>query len=299
MKAPEFLTEHAADVSVALIGMLAKRESVVAEELLAAMSYSLLAGGKRVRPALLLESYRACGGRDIERVMPAALAIECIHTYSLIHDDLPCMDDDDLRRGNPTCHKQFDEATAILAADALQALAFELVAAMDVEAELRCSIMHSLALASGCQGMVGGQVLDMQAEHDAGGGKHMELLQVERIHLHKTGALLHWCCEAGAMLAGADSRQLDACSRFGKSVGLLFQIADDILDVTASSEALGKSAGKDAEQNKATYVSLLGLQRSRELADEMRDIALDACQPLAEEGSQLKSLAHYILGRGQ
>jgi len=298
MKAPEFLTEDAAALSVALISMLAKRESVVPEELLAAMSYSLLAGGKRVRPALLLESYRACGGTDIERVMPAALAIECIHTYSLIHDDLPCMDDDDLRRGNPTCHKHFDEATAILAADALQALAFELVAAMDVEAELRCSLLHRLALASGCQGMVGGQVLDMQAEHNAASGKQMELLQVERIHLHKTGALLHWCCEAGAKLAGADGKVLDACSRYGKSVGLLFQIADDILDVTASSEELGKSAGKDAEQNKATYVSILGLQRSRELADEMRDMALDACLPLAAQGEQLKSLAHYILGRG-
>ena len=298
MKAPEFLTEDAAALSVALISMLAKRESVVPEELLAAMSYSLLAGGKRVRPALLLESYRACGGTDIEQVMPAALAIECIHTYSLIHDDLPCMDDDDLRRGNPTCHKHFDEATAILAADALQALAFELVAEMDVDAELRCSLLHRLALASGCQGMVGGQVLDMQAEHNAASGKQMELLQVERIHLHKTGALLHWCCEAGAKLAGADGKVLDACSRYGKSVGLLFQIADDILDVTASSEELGKSAGKDAEQNKATYVSILGLQRSRELADEMRDMALDACLPLAAQGEQLKSLAHYILGRG-
>ena len=279
--------------------MLAKRESVVAEELLAAMSYSLLAGGKRVRPALLLETYRACGGSDMKRVKPAALAIECIHTYSLIHDDLPCMDDDDLRRGNPTCHKQFDEATAVLAADALQALAFELVAAMDVDAELRCSLLHSLALASGCQGMVGGQMLDMQAEFDAANGKHMELLQVERIHLHKTGALLHWCCEAGAILAGADEQARGACSRYGKSVGLLFQIADDILDVTASTAELGKSAGKDAEQNKATYVSILGLQRASELADEMCDMAVQACQPLGTEGTQLKSLAHYILERGQ
>ncbi len=299
MNAPDFLTTHALSVEKALTSMLVTRQSVVADVLLEAMSYSLLAGGKRVRPALLLESYRVCGGEDLQRVMPAALAIECIHTYSLIHDDLPCMDDDELRRGNPTCHKKFDEATAILAADALQALAFELLAAMDVDAELRCTLLHSLALASGCQGMVGGQILDMQAEFDAASGKSMELLQVERIHLHKTGALLHWCCEAGARLAEADAIQLEACSRYGKAVGLLFQIADDILDVTASSEELGKSAGKDAEQHKATYVSLLGLQRSRELADEMRDIALDACHPLAGEGVPLKSLAHYILERGQ
>ena len=299
MKAPDFLATHAVSVEAALMTMLAARASVVADILLEAMSYSLLAGGKRVRPGLLLETYRVCGGEDLQRVMPAALAIECIHTYSLIHDDLPCMDDDDLRRGNPTCHKQFDEATAILAGDALQALAFELVAGMDVEAELRCELLRTLAIASGCQGMVGGQVLDMQAEFDAAAGKHMELLQVERIHLHKTGALLHWCCEAGARLAGANATELDACSRYGKAVGLLFQIADDILDVTASSADLGKSAGKDAEQHKATYVSLLGLQRSRELADEMRDMALDACHPLAGEGVPLKSLAHYILERGQ
>ncbi|GAV20224.1 geranylgeranyl diphosphate synthase, type II [Mariprofundus micogutta] len=299
MKAPDFLASHASHVEAALSSMLKTRQCVVADVLLDAMSYSLLAGGKRVRPGLLLESYRACGGNEVQRVMPAALAIECIHTYSLIHDDLPCMDDDDLRRGNPTCHKKFDEATAILAADALQALAFELVADMDVDSDLRCKLLHSLALASGCQGMVGGQVLDMQAEHDAASGKHVELLQVERIHLHKTGALLHWCCEAGALLAAADEKQLDACSRYGKAVGLLFQVADDILDVTASSDVLGKSAGKDAEQLKATYVSILGLQRSRELADEMRDIALDACQPLGDEGVQLKALAHYILERGQ
>jgi geranylgeranyl pyrophosphate synthase len=280
--------------------MLASRASVVPERLLAAMRYSLLAGGKRIRPALLLECYRACGGAQLESAMPAALAIECIHTYSLIHDDLPCMDDDDLRRGNPTCHKQFDEATAVLAADALQALAFELLAKSAISAELRCLLINKLAIASGCQGMVGGQIMDMQAQSGNDDPENtMDMLAVERIHLHKTGALLRWCCEAGALLASVNENdaKLQACSRYGKAVGLLFQIADDILDVTASSTELGKSAGKDAEQNKATYVSVLGLQRARELATDMQELAIAACQPLGQDGDHLRALVHYIQER--
>jgi len=306
MQAPEFLTTHAMHVEQALADMLNRRASVIAPTLLAAMRYSLLAGGKRIRPALLLECYVACGGEldSTTRIMPAALAIECIHTYSLIHDDLPCMDDDDLRRGQPTCHKQFDEATAVLAADALHTLAFELLATADLSSDLRCELIRTLAIAAGCQGMVGGQVLDMQAESDSAG---MDMLAVERIHLHKTGALLRWCCEAGALLAGADDMRFHACSRYGKSVGLLFQIADDILDATASSVALGKSAGKDEAQNKATYVSVLGLQRARELADEMCELAMTACDPMDAIGdnttnnksNHLRALVHYILERGQ
>jgi len=204
------------------------------------------------------------------------------------------------------CHKQFDEATAVLAADALQALAFELLAngelfaTSKINPELRCTLIHSLAIAAGCQGMVGGQVLDMQAESDTTG---MDILAVERIHLHKTGALLRWCCEAGALLAEADEQRFQACSRYGKSVGLLFQIADDILDSTATSIALGKSAGKDEAQNKATYVSVLGLPRARELAEEMHQIAIDACQPFDTsdntKSNHLQTLVHYILERGQ
>jgi len=299
VQAPVFLTAHAAHVEAALADMLDARTSVVPERLLAAMRYSLLAGGKRIRPALLLECYLACGGAHAKTAMPAALAIECIHTYSLIHDDLPCMDDDDLRRGSPTCHKQFDEATAVLAADALQALAFELLAQAPVPAELRCLLISKLAIASGCQGMVGGQIMDMQAHSSSNRETTMDMLAVERIHLHKTGALLRWCCEAGALLAGADEddAQLQACSRYGKAVGLLFQIADDILDVTASSSALGKSAGKDAEQHKATYVSVLGLQRARELAADMQELAVAACQPLGLQGERLRALVHYIQER--
>ena len=289
------LKAHADQVNGALDQLLASRRSTIASSLWEAMSYSLLAGGKRIRPALIMECFKACGGHNSETIMAAAMSIECMHTYSLIHDDLPCMDDDDLRRGMPTCHKKFDEATAILAADALQALSFELLAELPQKTETRVELIKRLAVASGAQGMVGGQMLDMEA--DAGGGNGV--LEGERIHLHKTGALLCYCCEAGALLADADEEKLAACSRYGKAVGLLFQIADDILDATATSAELGKSAGKDEAQNKATYVSQVGLEKARELAEEMRDIALEACKPLGVEGAQLASLAHYIYGRNQ
>jgi len=299
MQAPEFLSSHASHVDESLAQMLDARRGVVADRLLSAMRYSLLAGGKRIRPALLLECYLACGGKDIDQILPAALAIECIHTYSLIHDDLPCMDDDNWRRGQPTCHKKFDEATAVLAADALQALAFELLADMDSSSETRVTLIRKLAIASGCQGMVGGQMMDMQAVSHDSNDEVADMLAVERIHVHKTGALLCWCCEAGALLAAAGEPEREDCARYGKAVGLLFQIADDILDTTASSTDLGKSAGKDATQNKATYISILGLQRSCELAGEMRDLALDACQPLGKQADTLRILANYILERGQ
>lgn len=288
-----FLKVHAGHVNEALEQLLATKRGAVSERLWDAMSYSLLAGGKRIRPALILECYKACGGTDPDSVMPAAMSIESMHTYSLIHDDLPCMDDDDLRRGMATSHKQFDEPTAILAADALQALSFELLTDSGHPVATQIELVKRLAIASGAQGMVGGQMLDMEAEAD--GVK--DLLEVERIHLHKTGALLCYCCEAGALLAGSTLDQLKACSRYGKAVGLLFQIADDILDATASSDELGKSAGKDAEQNKATYVSVLGLEKSRELAEDTRDIALEALRPLGDAAAGLVALTHYIYGR--
>lgn len=288
-----FLTKHAGHVEQALVQLLDSRQQATAPHLLEAMRYSLLAGGKRIRPAMILECYKACGGADPESVLPAAMSIECMHTYSLIHDDLPSMDNDDLRRGMPTCHKQFDEATAILAGDALQALAFELLAELECNAETRIDLVRHLAFAAGAQGMVGGQMLDIEADSEG----VESVLEVERIHLHKTGALLKYCCEAGALLAGADSEKLEACSRYGKAVGLLFQIADDILDATASSETLGKSTGKDAAQNKATYVSLAGLEKARELATEIYDIAADATALMGDDGERLASLARHILER--
>lgn len=279
----------------ALEQMLAARQSVIPERLWSAMHYALTAGGKRIRPALMLECHTACGGEDADIVLPAAMSIECMHTYSLIHDDLPCMDNDDLRRGQPTCHRQFDEATAILAADALQAMSFELLGEDNVPVDMQATLCHRLALAAGAQGMVGGQMLDMLAE----GRRPDSVLEVERIHVHKTGALLCYCCEAGALLAGADPGQHEACCRYGRAVGLLFQIADDILDATASSEVLGKSAGKDAVQHKATYVAVLGLDAARELADDTLEIAMQALTPLGEQGGHLRDLACYIRSRGQ
>jgi geranylgeranyl pyrophosphate synthase len=291
---PAFLQQHALLLHDALDSMLAERRHVVPERLWEAMRYSLMAGGKRIRPALLLECFLACDGTDTATALPAAMSIECMHTYSLIHDDLPCMDDDDLRRGHPTCHRQFDEATAVLAADALQALAFELLAETPAPPQTVLTLAQRLALAAGAQGMVGGQMLDMQAK----AGTVDDMLEVERIHLHKTGALLGYCCEAGALLAGGDDERVEACIRFGRAVGLLFQIADDILDATASSETLGKSAGKDEVQAKATYVSVLGLTRARELAAEMQEIAVQALAPLRDKAGTLIQLAGYI-GRRQ
>ncbi len=295
MQAPVFLATYAKQVELSVQQVMAERQHVVEPRLWDAMSYALLAGGKRVRPALVLACFKACGGTDESLAMPAAVSIECMHTYSLIHDDLPCMDDDDLRRGNPTCHKKFDEATAVLAADALQTLSFELLTDMGASADTSLTLLRRLAIASGAQGMVGGQMMDMRAE---AAGVH-SVLEVERIHLHKTGALIRYSCEAGALLAGASEKELHACSRYGEAVGLLFQIADDILDATATSEDLGKSAGKDEAQNKATYVSIEGLQRARELAENLRSIARKACDDLPHQGEDLHALADYILERGQ
>jgi len=285
------LQQHAKGVNTALDGMVAARRKCIPGRLWEAMCYSLMAGGKRIRPVLMLECFSACGGKG--DIMPAVMSIECMHTYSLIHDDLPCMDDDDLRRGRPTCHKQFDEASAVLAADALQSLSFALLTEVNAPGDLRVELVRRLARAAGAQGMVGGQMLDMLADAET----VRDVLQVERIHVHKTGDLLCYCCEAGAMLAQADSDKVDACSRYGKAVGLLFQIADDILDATESSATLGKSAGKDAAQHKATYVSLLGLDRAREIADEMHGLAVEALAPLGKDSAHLKALATYILER--
>jgi len=283
------LAEHAGIINASLETMLSKRQRTTPECLYDAMHYSLMAGGKRIRPALMLECHAACDGQT--DIMPAALSIECMHTYSLIHDDLPCMDDDDLRRGQPTCHRKFDEATAILAGDALHSLSFELLNEADASSEIRTRLTGMLAKCGGASGMVGGQIMDMQALQDAG------LLEVERIHVHKTGALLCYCCQAGAILAQASENIVDSCKRYGEAVGLLFQIADDILDATASSQSLGKSAGKDAAQKKLTYVSLMGVSKARQLGEEMLELALEATTPLGAKGERLRSLATYILER--
>ncbi|MDP8991320.1 MAG: polyprenyl synthetase family protein [Acidobacteriota bacterium] len=257
-----------------------------------AMRYSLFAGGKRVRPLLAMAAAAAVSDapRGIES---CACALEMIHTYSLIHDDLPALDNDDLRRGRPTCHKVFGDAMAILAGDALLTLAFEVLAKLDAGAERRIELVRELAAASGTVGgMIGGQVNDIEGE-----GKPPTARLLESIHRAKTGALLRASVRMGAIYAGADAEQLAALSGFGEHVGLAFQIVDDILDVEQSSEALGKTAGKDAAQNKITFPAVYGIERSREMAEEERLAAHLALQPFDERAQRLRELADLVVRR--
>ncbi|MGO9240337.1 MAG: polyprenyl synthetase family protein [Bryobacteraceae bacterium] len=253
-----------------------------------AMRYSVFAGGKRIRPVLCLESARAVAGHDLPGAVSIACSLEFIHTYSLIHDDLPALDNDDLRRGRPTSHKVFGEAMAILAGDALLTFAFE-VAARHGTARL----VEELACASGAVGgMIAGQVHDLEGEHQA---PTPQLL--ERIHRAKTGALLKSSVRMGAIFAHASEEQLDALSRYGAHIGLAFQIVDDILDVVQSSEALGKTAGKDAAQHKITFPAVYGLDQSRRMAEQERQNAQEALQGLGEPAQRLRELAGLIVER--
>ncbi len=261
-----------------------------------AMHYSVFAGGKRLRPILMMAACEAVGG-EVENVLPAACAMEMIHTYSLIHDDLPAMDDDDLRRGQPTNHKVFGEATAILAGDALLTEAFVLLSSPSESAQIsdriRREVIQLLARAAGAAGMVGGQVVDMEAE----GMEQPDLATVDYIHAHKTGALILASIRAGALLGGADTEQYEALSRFGKLAGLAFQIADDILDITGDQEQLGKDIGSDQERGKATYPAVLGLSESIRRATELHQQALKALEPLGDAAEPLRQISHYIINR--
>jgi len=257
-----------------------------------AMRYSLFAGGKRVRPLLAMAAAEAVSDAP-SGIESCACALEMIHTYSLIHDDLPALDNDDLRRGRPTCHKVFGDAMAILAGDALLTLAFEVLAKLDAGAERRVELVRELATASGTVGgMIGGQVNDIEGE-----GKHPTARLLESIHRAKTGALLRASVRMGAIYAGADAEQLAALSGFGEHVGLAFQIVDDILDVEQSSEALGKTAGKDAAQNKITFPAVYGIERSRKMAEEERLAAHLALQPFDERAQRLRELADLVVRR--
>ncbi len=259
-----------------------------------AMRYSVLAGGKRLRPALALMAAEACGA-DPAVALPAACALEMVHTYSLVHDDLPSMDDDDLRRGRPTCHKAFDEATAVLAGDALLTLAFEVLAAhtRPVEAAARC--VCELAAASGPAGMVGGQMADLLAEGrpDAEGDVHA----LEAIHRRKTGALLRAALRLGALAAVADEPTLEALDIYGQGVGLAFQIVDDLLDVQGDEAKLGKRVNKDSVLGKWTYPGFLGVEGSRERARQVVADAVAALEPLGPRGDRLRALAWDLLER--
>jgi geranylgeranyl diphosphate synthase type II len=258
-----------------------------------AMRYSLFAGGKRLRPILCLAAAEACGGK-IGNALPLACAMECIHTYSLVHDDLPSMDDDDFRRGRPTCHKIFGDGIAILAGDALLTIAFEIVSNAKPTSRYDTSILLcEIAVAAGSQKLIAGQVADLEAE-----GKNVKRDQLQFIHENKTAAILRSSVRLGAMSANADARKLSAITRFGQRLGLAFQIIDDILDVTQTSEILGKSAGKDVAAKKATYPAVIGLEKSRTEARRLTRQAHNALSVFrARDAKPLHALANYLLER--
>jgi len=257
-----------------------------------AMRYSLFAGGKRLRPILCLAAAEACGGKT-NAALPAACAVECIHTYSLIHDDLPSMDNDDLRRGRPTCHKVFGDAIAILAGDALLTIAFEIAThAKTVSRYDLRDVFREIAEAAGSRKLIAGQVADLEAE-----GRRLNRAQVRSIHENKTAALLTTSVRLGAMSANATAKQLASITAFGRALGLAFQVIDDILDVTQTSEKLGKSAGKDLAAQKATYPAVIGLEKSRAEARRLTRQAHSTLGSLGENARVLRGLADYLLAR--
>ena len=268
------------------------RESSGLAKMLEAMAYSLKNGGKRIRPLLTLEFCRICGG-DYEKAFPFALGAEMIHTYSLIHDDLPCMDDDDMRRGKPSSHKVFGEANALLAGDALLTYAFETVlSAPEMSGEKKAAAGLALAKAAGCSGMIAGQVMDLENE-----GKKAALDEVSATDRLKTGELIRAAALLGCIAAGADEEKKKAATEYCDNIGLAFQIVDDILDVTSDDATLGKPVGSDSENEKSTYVSLLGLEKSKELADELTQKAKAALEIFGKEKDFLAQLADKLASR--
>src|SRR5688500_17984565 len=286
------ILQRNADELAAYFERLLGRHPQAPCRLVEAIRYSLLAGGKRSRPTLVMESFRACTGREPDAsALAAAGAIELIHTFSLVHDDLPAMDDDDLRRGRPTNHKVFGEAMAILAGDAMTTLAFE-VLATDADPKVAPKLIAELAHASGPQGMIGGQVLDMEGEQ-----KSLSYEELKRLHAMKTGALLTAACRMGAVSVSASDTQLSALTSFGRYLGLAFQIMDDVLDVTASPEQMGKATGKDAQKGKNTYPSLLGLEQSKAEAVKQLHFGLNALSAFSSEADGLRTLARFVVER--
>jgi len=288
-----YLDRRRAEVDAVLETIL-PHDGGPAARLVETMRYAVFSGGKRLRPVLALAACEAFGGRVDDMLAPAA-ALELVHTYSLIHDDLPAMDDDDLRRGRPTAHKAFGEAEAILAGDALLTLAFEVLATLppgDALAARRAEAVAVVARRAGCSGMVGGQLADLEAER-----KPPADAPLEWIHRHKTGALIAASVEIGALHAGAEASDRAAMAYFGEAVGLAFQITDDLLDRTASAEELGKTPGKDEKSGKATYPALLGLDASRREAARLVDLALASIPATVEQPALLDALARYAIDR--
>ena len=291
MEVQEYLHKAAQQVDAALDRFIPKPATKPAS-IHKAMRYSLFAGGKRLRPALALAAAEACGG-SVQAALHAACAVECIHTYSLIHDDLPCMDDDDLRRGRPTCHVVFGEGLAVLAGDSLLTLAFEILAqAQPTSRHGIADLVRELSVASGSRWLIAGQVLDLEGE-----GKAVSKAALKFIHQAKTAALLTCALRLGAMSADVTPSKLKALTDFGQALGLAFQVIDDILDVTQSTEKLGKTAGKDVTAVKATYPALFGLKKSRKLAAELTAEALAALKPFGKKAVLMRAIAESLLVR--
>ena len=288
----EEMAQVAAAVEKALEKILPDVEDTEAQ-LLEAMRYATLAGGKRLRPFLVLASARLFDV-PIERATRVACALECIHTYSLVHDDLPCMDDDDLRRGIPTTHKKYDEATAVLVGDALLTYAFEIVAdpATHHDPLVRAELVHAMAREAGASGMVGGQMIDILAEE-----RQMDIGEVTRLQQMKTGALIRFAVEAGGIMGRATKHQQQALQNYAHDLGLAFQIVDDLLDVEGSAEEMGKAVGKDADSGKATFVSLLGVDRARTQAAMLADQAVVHLDIFDENAELLRILPHFVVNR--
>jgi geranylgeranyl diphosphate synthase type II len=289
-----YLNEKRAVVDDALREIFPGPEGPAAD-VISAMQYSLFAGGKRLRPILCMAGAEAVGGEGKD-VLPVACAIELIHTYSLIHDDLPVMDDDDMRRGKPTNHKVFGEAVALLAGDGLLTKAFHVMTSPDFVNRVRPNallvVIGLIAQAAGYEGMVGGQVVDIESE-----GKEVDPHILEFIHTHKTGALISASVVSGAILAGAVEDQVKALTSYGQSIGLAFQVSDDILDIEGDSRVLGKNVGSDTRQEKITYPAVLGLKRSKEIQKELVERAIEFLAPFDRRSEPLRHMAKYIIAR--
>lgn len=287
----QLLRSKAQLVTYILRRLLAEQKNID-RDLKEAIKYTLTAPGKRIRSVLLLWCCELVGGRVNHNAEIAAAAVEMVHTYSLVHDDLPAMDNDDFRRGQPTCHKAFGEATAILTGDALLTLAFEILAKKIDEPTTAVKLISQLAEAAGPAGMIAGQIADLKAEKNAGSKKILQY-----IHTNKTGKMFRCAAAMGAICGGADQGQFNCLCEYGLKVGLSFQIADDLLDVCASSEQLGKTAGKDERAGKATYPAILGMQKSRQLAKRLADEAVAALEPFGPKADPLRQLAVAMLQR--
>lgn len=293
MEFKQCLKEKASFVEKVLKEYMPKEEGYQ-KTVIEAMNYSLSAGGKRLRPILTLEACKIVGGNEDEAI-PFAIAIEMIHTYSLIHDDLPALDNDDLRRGRPTNHKVYGEAMGILAGDALLNYAFEVMLAGSINKEnpeKYLKAINEIAKGAGIYGMIGGQVVDVESEN-----KQIEKEKLDYIHMNKTVAMMVGCMRAGATIGGANSEQMEEITKYAKNIGLSFQIVDDILDIVGDEAKLGKKVGSDIENHKSTYPSLLGLDKSKEIAHNLIDEAKKSIEKLSDDVDFLKGLAEYIIDR--